>query len=81
MASWLSGKWVVRFFRNDTERTLCTKSVDIRKRGDILGLDILGLDILGLDILEMIRRIDHDLTSEWDGRIDRDLTSERDRGD
>ena len=34
LASWLSGKWVIRFFGNDTERTLCTKSVNIRKRGD-----------------------------------------------
>ena len=25
---------IVRFFGNNTERTLCTKSVDIRKRGD-----------------------------------------------
>ena len=37
ISSWLLGsvgKWVVCFFGNDTERTLCTKPVDIRQRGD-----------------------------------------------
>ena len=36
-SSWLlgsGGKRVVSFFGNDTERTLCTESVDTRNRGD-----------------------------------------------